>query len=72
MDAKRKMTVSEQPANRRPSSTERRAALAASLANQQAQLKQEAAERRARQVNQSSPAGSTPTRIANERRSKSR
>ena len=63
MDAKHKTTVSAQPTNRRPSSTERRAALAASLANQQATLKQEAAERRARQASQNAPADSTPSSL---------
>jgi hypothetical protein len=57
MDAKQKTTPPAQPANRRPSSTERRAALAASLADQQAKLKQEAAERRARQASKDAPAG---------------
>jgi hypothetical protein len=46
MAAKHKVTVSMQPTNRRPSSAERRAAQIESLANQQATLKQEAAERR--------------------------
>ena len=66
MAAKHKMTVSAQPTNRRPSSTERRAALAASLANQQARLKQEAAERRARHTDQNAEAGPTPSRVASE------
>ena len=72
MDAKHTRSASAQPTNRRPSSTERRAAQAASLANQQARLKQEAAERRARHANQNAPAGPTPPRIASKRRSNSR
>lgn len=46
MAAKHKVTVSMQPTNRRPSSAERRAAQIASLATQQAELKQQAADRR--------------------------
>jgi hypothetical protein len=72
MDAKHTRNASAQPNSRRPSSTERRAALAASLANQQATLKQEAAERRARHANQKAPAGPTPSRMASESRSNSR
>jgi hypothetical protein len=48
MAAKNKVTVSVQPATRRPTSVERRAAQTAALATQQARLKQEAAERRLR------------------------
>jgi hypothetical protein len=48
MAAKHKMTVSTQSTNRqRPSSAERRAAQVAWLATQQAELKREAADRRA-------------------------
>jgi hypothetical protein len=48
MAAKRpKMTVSTQPTNPRPTSAQRRAAEIASLATRQAELKQEAADRRA-------------------------
>ena len=72
MDAENKMTLSATPTNHRPNSTERRAALAASLANQQAKLKQEAAERRARHANQNAPAGTKPPRMASQRRSNSR
>jgi hypothetical protein len=46
MAAKPKVTVSMQPTNRRPSTAERRAAQLASLSTQQAELKQEAADRR--------------------------
>lgn len=52
MAANQKLTVPVQPINRRPSSAQRRAAEAASLANKQAELKQEAAERRARRLDQ--------------------
>ena len=50
MAAKHKLTVSVRPANRRPSSAERRAAQIASISTKQADLKQEAAERRAERV----------------------
>jgi hypothetical protein len=48
MAAKRKVTVSMQPPNHRPTSAERRAAQIAALSNKQAELKQEAADRRAK------------------------
>jgi hypothetical protein len=51
MAANHKMTVSMQPTNRRPSTAERRAAQIASLSTRQAELKQEAAERRAARAN---------------------
>jgi len=44
--AKPKMTVSMQPTNHRPSAAERRAAQIAALSTRQAELKQEAADRR--------------------------
>jgi hypothetical protein len=47
MAAKHKMTVSTQSTSRRPSSAERRAAAIAWLSTQQAELKREAADRRA-------------------------
>jgi hypothetical protein len=47
MAAKHKMTVSTQPTGYRPSSEERRAASIARLSTEQAELKQEAAGRRA-------------------------
>ena len=47
MAAKRKMTVSNQPTHPRPTSAQRRAAEIASLSTRQAELKQEAADRRA-------------------------
>ena len=50
-----KLTGSD-PINRRPSAAQRRAAEIASLADQQAQLKQEAADRRARLASKNIPA----------------
>ena len=47
MAAKRKVTTSTRPVDPRPTSAERRAAQIASLATRQAELKQEAADRRA-------------------------
>lgn len=61
MAAKHKMTVSSQPTSRRPSGAERRAAQAESLANRQAELKQEAAVRRGERAAKS-PAGPPTTR----------
>ncbi len=71
MAAKHKVTVSVQPTNRWPSSAERRAAQVASLSTRQAELKQEAAERRAERANQTAPAAATPRRAATTRRSNS-
>jgi hypothetical protein len=48
MAVRHKVTPSLQPLERRPSSAERRAAQVAALATQQADLKREAAERRAK------------------------
>ncbi len=53
MAAKHKVTVSVQPTNARPSSAERRAARIASLSTQQAELKQEAADRRVQRATKS-------------------
>jgi hypothetical protein len=64
MAAKHKVTVSTQPTNRRPSSAERQAARMASISNKQAELKQEAAERRARRANQNAPEASAPRKPA--------
>jgi hypothetical protein len=50
MAAKHKVTVSNQPTQHRLTSAERRAAQIASLSTKQAELKQEAAERRAKRV----------------------
>ncbi len=47
MATKHKVTVSRSPTNHRPSSAERRAAQIATLSTRQAELKQEAADRRA-------------------------
>ncbi|MEA2314325.1 MAG: hypothetical protein QOI03_1017 [Solirubrobacteraceae bacterium] len=58
MAAKRKMTVSTQPTNPRPTSAQRRATEIASLSTRQAELKQEAADRRAARAERS--AVSTP------------
>ncbi len=46
MAARPKVTVSMQPTNHRPTTAERRAAQIASLSTRQAELKQEAADRR--------------------------
>ena len=50
MAAKHKVSVSVHPAKQRPSSAERRAAQMAALSNKQAELKQEAADRRAKRA----------------------
>ncbi len=71
MAAKNKVTVSTQPANRRPTSAERHAAQIASLSTKQAELKQEAAQRRAERANQTPPAA-PPRKSAAARRSNSR
>ena len=60
MAAKHKVTVSTQPTNRRPTSAERHAAQMASLSTKQAELKQEAAERRAKRTSQHAPLASAP------------
>jgi hypothetical protein len=65
MAARQKVTVSVQPANRRPSSAERRAAQIATVSTQQAELKREAAERRAkRALNGNASVVSTPPKSA--------
>ncbi|HEY5319145.1 MAG TPA: hypothetical protein VIJ20_14240 [Solirubrobacteraceae bacterium] len=48
--AKSKVTVSVQPANHRPTTAERRAAQVEMIAGKQAELKREAAERRAKRA----------------------
>lgn len=68
MAAQRKVTVSMQPTNHRPSSAERRAAQIASLSTRQAELKQEAAERRAQRANDAAPDAATPRTAARARR----
>jgi len=60
MDANLNKAGSPRPSNGRPNSTERRALLAASLANQQAKLKQEAADRRARRASEGAEARPRP------------
>jgi hypothetical protein len=50
MAVKQKVTVSVQPTTGRPSSAERRAAHMATVSTQQAELKREAAERRAKRA----------------------
>ena len=59
MAAKHKMTVSTQPTNGRTSTAERRAAQIASLSTKQAELKHEAADRRAQRASRNAPAAST-------------
>jgi hypothetical protein len=71
MAGKHKVTVSTRPASRQGTTAERRAAQIAALATRQAELKQEAAERRAARAKQDPPAPSTP-RKASARRSNSR
>jgi len=59
MASRQNVTASLQPAVQRPTSAQRRAAASETLANQQATLKQEAADRRRlREEN----AGDTPTK----------
>lgn len=73
MAAKQKVTVSVQPAKQSPSSAQRRAAQIAAVSTKQAELKREAAERRAkRALNSNAPALSTPRKSATVRRSNAR
>jgi hypothetical protein len=60
MAAKHKVTVSVQPTDRRLTSAERRAAQIASLSSKQAELKQEAADRRAKRDQQDAAAPPQP------------
>jgi F0F1-type ATP synthase membrane subunit b/b' len=60
MPAKHKVTVSTQPTNRRLTSAERHALQIASLSTKQAELKREAAERRAKRESENLAAGSAP------------
>ena len=69
MAAKHKVMVSTPPTNRWLSSAERQAAQTAALSTKQAQLKQEAAERRAQRAHQN--AASAPRKPAAARRSHS-
>jgi hypothetical protein len=59
MAAKHKVTVSTQPMSYRPSSAERHAAKVAWLSTQQAELKREAADRRAERAIKSAAAAAT-------------
>ena len=56
MAAKHKVTVSAGPTHSRGTTAERRAAQVAALSTQQAELKQEAAERRAERGDENGPA----------------
>jgi hypothetical protein len=64
--------TSTQPTTGRLSSAERRAAQIASISTKQAELKQEAAERRAKQANNSGRAAPPPRKAGVARRSNSR
>jgi hypothetical protein len=72
MAAKQKVTLSVQPPNHRLSLAERRAAETVVLSTQQAELKREAAERRARRASENPAASSVPRRASPTRRSTSR
>jgi hypothetical protein len=61
MATKHKVTVSVQPATYRLGNAERRAAQIAALSSKQAELKQEAAERRAKRA--AEPAPSAPRKV---------
>jgi hypothetical protein len=63
MGTRRKVTVSVQPAKYRLTGAERRLAQIASISTKQADLKQEAAERRAARASKA-PAASTPRKAA--------
>ena len=70
MAVKHKVTVSTRPTNSRGSSADRRAAQIVALSTQQAELKQEAADRRAERATKDAAAAATP-RKATARRSNS-
>jgi hypothetical protein len=72
MAAKHKVTVSTRPTASRGTTAERRAEQIALLSTKQAELKQEAAERRAARANQPDAAASTPRKSAAAKRSNSR
>ena len=61
MAAKKKMTVTVQPAKHRPTSAERRAAQIEMVSTKQAELKREAAERRAKRAKLASQDEVEPT-----------
>jgi hypothetical protein len=66
MAAKQRVTVSAQPTTLRPNSAQRRAAEFAAVSTKQAELKHEAAERRAkRALNGEDPSGIQAERIGN-------
>jgi hypothetical protein len=69
MATKHKVTVSAGPTHSRGTTAERRAAQIAALSTQQAELKQEAAQRRAERADQKGPAASTPRKAPPARRS---
>ena len=71
MAAKKKVTVSSRPQTARLSGAERRAAQIEMLATKQAQLKQEAAERRLTRANQD-PSTAAPARNRPRRRGTAR
>ena len=64
MAAKHKVTVSTGPTHIRGSTAERRAAQIAALSTQQAELKQEAAARRAESTTQNASAAPMPRKAA--------
>ncbi len=68
MNAKHTVTVSRKPPTGRPTTAERRAAQVAALSTKQAELKREAAERRALRAAQDPPAGSKPGKASGARR----
>jgi hypothetical protein len=73
MAVKQKVTVSMEPTARRPSSAERRGAQIATASTKQAELKREAAERRAkRAMNGNVPVASMPRTSGNARRGNAR
>jgi hypothetical protein len=72
MAAKHKVTVSTAPTAPRGSTAERRAAQIALLSTKQAELKQEAADRRAKRASEPAPAASPPRKAGAARRSNSR
>jgi hypothetical protein len=73
MAVKQRVNGSVQPTKSRPSSAERRAAQIATVSTKQAELKREAADRRAiRVLNGNAPAASVPRKSATARRRNAR
>jgi hypothetical protein len=70
MASKNKVTVSRQPTTTRPTTAERRAAQIAALSTHQAKLKQEAADRRRKHIDD--PAAASPRKPSVARRRKPR